>query len=167
MYCANLVERIRRLLALSTSSNQNEAAAAAAAAQRLMTQHQIEMAQVQSLSDDAFSEIRYRSRGAYRVWRGLVMSALMEANSCTGYRMGNQHAIIGVRTDVQVVHYVFEYLCAERAEAWMLARHKLKKDARPTVTLNAEAHDAGQEAGGRIPLESGPGLPKPAERLRG
>jgi len=48
-----VINKIQKLLALATSDNVNEAAVTAARAQELMTKHQLEMADLESMTPDA------------------------------------------------------------------------------------------------------------------
>lgn len=121
-----ILDKIRKLLALSAkSSNANEAAVAAAAAQRLMTEHQIAEAELESgdrhehatLSDDPLDTFGGRSV----VWKEVLSSQLCEMHGCkiwreTRWEKGSvvkRMRVVGRPSDVGSVRYLYAWLTSE------------------------------------------------------
>lgn len=83
----DVVDRVRKLLALASSPNVHEAAAAAARAQALVARHRLEgllAAEAESPITDGSEAPLERARKV-RKWRVVLASALAEANGCAAY----------------------------------------------------------------------------------
>ena len=80
-----VVERIRKLLALSASSNPNEAALAAEKAVELAQRYNLDLAQIDGVGSDPYVE-RTCDVGGASQWRWLLMSAVARANFCRALR---------------------------------------------------------------------------------
>lgn len=129
-----ILERIRRLLALSRSENLNEAGNAARAAQRLMSEHQIDEAQVSfdageadaPFADEEIADFGQRTSH----WRSIVLDGLASANGARAYLRayklaGVRHStvrVLGPRAAVATVRYLFEYLIRQVEE--LVLRHE-------------------------------------------
>jgi hypothetical protein len=118
---ADIVERIRRLLALSESSNVNEAAAAAAKAAELMAKHQIDQAtldaEVDAPDEPVEAEDLLALGGKAQPWKMMLASSLASANGCATYtqvRSGRQRIvttrIVGPKRGADTVRYMLAYL---------------------------------------------------------
>lgn len=107
-----LLERVRKLLALSKgNANVNEAAAAAAAAQRLIFEHSITPEQLEASADPLFEGAVYTVKGKQmQAWRHTLATCLARSNDCRSYRCGNQLNVFGTELQIQTVRYMFEYL---------------------------------------------------------
>ncbi|HUH05804.1 MAG TPA: DUF2786 domain-containing protein [Kofleriaceae bacterium] len=126
-----IVDRIRKLLALSQSSNQHEAAAAAARAAELMTAHHLHAAM---LADDEtpapIDAHEIETTGQAVSWRGSLASGIAYSFGCRmfwkpGYRDGKRFVrsmVVGRPADVDGVRYMYLYLRNEvdrlAREAW-------------------------------------------------
>jgi hypothetical protein len=120
-----IIDRIKKLLALSESDNVNEAAAAAAAAQKLMSAHGIEQAAIDAASgavDEAVdSDILFEHGARASTWKGIVAAALAHANGCAVYNFGRYGdgqrqvatMIVGPKGAASTVRYMHAYLVAE------------------------------------------------------
>lgn len=123
-----IIERIRRLLALSTSSNVNEAAAAANAAQRLMAKYQIDALELEAtepgqqeaaVGTEVFDEERRTI-----TWRTRIAYALAEANLCVLFQsrqsaQGRREIkIVGTQEAISMVRYMHAYLTHEVERLW-------------------------------------------------
>lgn len=111
------IEKVRKLLRLSTSSNANEAALAAARAAELMLKHDIAEASVSSLDDDApaepvttFDLDGHEDRGRRIAWRGVLAHGIARAFGCRIYWSGPTIKLIGRQSDLNTVLYFFRYL---------------------------------------------------------
>lgn len=117
-----IIEKIRKLLALSKSANPNEAATAAALAQKLMAQYRLEPHDVNDpvelTARDPKPLIVWASVRPPPVWLGMLGANLATLNGCacvierTGYREWSVW-IAGQRTDLEALRYLFAWLLAE------------------------------------------------------
>lgn len=125
-----VLERVRKLLALATSPNVHEAASAAAMAQALIARHRLESwleAEAAVTTDpiedgrDAPLEVARK----VRKWKVVLAGALAEANGCVSYtlRQGREEAIVlvGRAVDRAAVLELWSWL-VKRIE-WLSATH--------------------------------------------
>ena len=134
---AAVLERITKLLALSTSSNEHEAAAAAAKAQELMFRHNLDLAQLQA--GQAGSQDEYTTRvvelGALNSWRRSLIHVLAEHNFCKAVAfVGTPRvAIVGEPHNIALVEQLYAYLLRELlrlADAgWLRAKRRARDTA--------------------------------------
>jgi hypothetical protein len=117
----NILERVRRLLALAESSNVHEAAAAAAKAQELITKHRIDLADLDvegGIEEPVLTEDVEVVHGR-KPWRELLLGALARANGCESYNSRNRQTgrvrllVIGPASGASVVRYMHAYLTRE------------------------------------------------------
>lgn len=115
-----IVDRIRKLLALSKSSNPNEAANAAAAAQKLMDRHRIEQAALEEpeTEDEPIRDFEDPLDSGRRMptWRKRLAVNIADANNCRIYLRhggGTDVAIVGRAADAQTVRYLYAYCVRE------------------------------------------------------
>lgn len=122
-----IIDKIQKLLALSTSSNVNEAATAAALAQELMTRHQIEVADIEfhtSKGGDVQVENEELTREkSYIPWKVSLAAGLAKANGCSVYTQNVYPGssikkmiatrFIGTSSSISVVRYMYAYLVRE------------------------------------------------------
>lgn len=121
-----ILDKIRKLLTLSAkSSNANEAAAAAAAAQRLMQEHRIAEAELETgeptetaqLAADPLETFGWRSI----LWKEQLCGALMKLHGCKGWKLSRWEngtrvrrlQIVGRPSDVASVRYLYAWLTSE------------------------------------------------------
>lgn len=113
-----VVDRIRRLLRLSTSSNPNEAAVAAALAQELMARHRIESARLlpageaENIRDHRDAPLEASKR--LRPWKIELAGVVARANGCRIYLLerGKESEVIlvGRTEDAELVRVLFAEL---------------------------------------------------------
>ena len=112
-----ILDRVRKLLALSTSSNVNEAANAAAAAQRLMLEHRLTEADVSDTQEGQMFELSMGAAGFASRWKFVLVTAVARAFFCeaVGLRVGQRRKvrIVGRKEDVEIAARVFRYLHSE------------------------------------------------------
>jgi len=111
-----IVDRIRKLLALAQSDNEHEAASAAANAQRLLSEHNLSMDQVELEAEAGsakFIHVPLPSRLA--PWTIQLFASVAEAFDCRGLQEPCQKRglFVGVGADPKVAAFTFDYL--ERA----------------------------------------------------
>jgi hypothetical protein len=119
----NVIDKVRKLLALSTSSNVNEAAAAAAAAERLIEEHNIAEAdleaQTEAPPDPATAHEEplavYGPRTV--MWRACLGNGLALLHGCRTVRLTRHERVISIifgrKADVDTVRYLFAWLDGE------------------------------------------------------
>lgn len=149
-----ILVRIKKLLALSESPNPNEAAAAAAKAQALLTQHNLELAQIEAVSlrkegveQFDWSDVVFPSNKSTE-WRSTLFGAVIQTTYCKAWfshRRGEYRydsigrakrtttrraVVIGRPADVEVAKYLFIYLSRQIERE---ASEHAKAEARPGV----------------------------------
>lgn len=142
---STIIERVRRLLALSTSSNVNEAAAAANAAQKLMSKYAIDMLEVEAAQPETRAAVGtevFEESGKAVMWRNRITHALADANMCVMYTSRGEKTtkvmIVGTAENISVVRYMQQYLTHQVERLWA-------REAR-------SADDAGRAAGNAFRL---------------
>jgi hypothetical protein len=118
---SSVIDKVKKLLALSKSSNANEAAAAAAAANKLIDQHRLAESELETsddLHEDIFedSDPLYES-GRLTQWKSSLACHLAKHYGCAiynnkGYRKNN-YKLVGRKSDIEVVRYMFTWLSLE------------------------------------------------------
>lgn len=123
---SQILDKIRKLLALSKSDNANEAAAAAGAAQRLMQEHRIAEAELEgdsepqeraSLATDPIDTFGEQAP----IWKGSLCNGLTKLHGCEcwtsskrdGARVVRCMLIVGRPSDVASVRYLYAWLVSE------------------------------------------------------
>lgn len=123
----HIIDKIRKLLALSTSSNEHEAASAAAKAAQLMAEYQLEDAQLRvedKEGHEAEPIVQEQIDTAGRIihWRGSIASALAKSLGCHSWYSGSNIKLFGRPSAIRTVSYMFQYLTSEverlACEAW-------------------------------------------------
>lgn len=109
-----VVERIKKLLALTASRNPNEAALAASKAQELLFRHNLSMAMVEAATeggDSAYVADRFDS-GGWMHWRRRLLAAVARNNFCRGvsYQGTREVGIVGEPHNVTVVKHLYAFL---------------------------------------------------------
>lgn len=109
-----VVERIKKLLALTASQNPNEAALAASKAQELLFRHNLSMAMVEAATEGgnaAYVADRFDS-GGWMHWRRRLLAAVARNNFCRGvsYQGTREVGIVGEPHNVTVVKHLYAFL---------------------------------------------------------
>ena len=110
---SHILDKIKKLLALSTSSNPNEAASAAAKAQVLLAQYNLELSQVETHSGETSDYCQQDIVvGGVSRWRKTLMLVLARPNFCAvvSYKGMERISIVGEPHNIEVVKYLYEYL---------------------------------------------------------
>ena len=108
-----IIEKVRKLLALSQSDNAHEAAAAAAKAQELLAEHNLSMADVPA--EDARSicatKVNAKTRQRLEDWAFRLAAYTAEAFDCRYLHYADgQTAFFGVGADPEVCAWTYRYL---------------------------------------------------------
>lgn len=118
----SILDKVRKLRALSTSSNLHEAATAAHLAEKLIQQHALEEAELElsqgsleAASEDMESLVDWNKRQI--VWENILLTSLARAYNCAGVlRRSNGklgYFIIGRPADVATLKYQFCFFSLE------------------------------------------------------
>jgi hypothetical protein len=124
----SILQRIRKLAAMTTSSNPNEAAVAAAKMQALLLEYNLTLEQVGG-SRSAADYVRQDLPVQAAAWRQIIMGALARNNFCKAIILkGGKMGVVGQPHNIEVVEWMYGYvaeqidrLCEVWAEAEALA----------------------------------------------
>lgn len=112
-----LLTKIRALRALASSTNAHEAAAAAAAAERLIQEHRIAEADLDTGETEIMGLVLDPMGARSPTWKECLLAALETAHGCAGFARkvdGQVRCIVvGRKDDVETVRYLFTWLTAE------------------------------------------------------
>ncbi|MDD2850900.1 MAG: DUF2786 domain-containing protein [Desulfuromonadaceae bacterium] len=108
-----VIEKIRKLLALANSCNEHEAALAASHAQRLLSEHNLAMADIESeQKPQSADKVEATVSKTLPKWVRYLSAGVCTAFDCQAIHhpaLGKM-TFIGVGADVQVAAYTFAYL---------------------------------------------------------
>ena len=108
-----IIEKIKKLLALANSSNEFEAALAASHAQRLLSTHNLGMADIEaSHKPDKADKIEMGAAKTLSKWVRNLSAGVCDAFDCQAIHNTTKGVLtfIGVGSDAQVAAYTFTYL---------------------------------------------------------
>lgn len=108
-----VIEKIRKLLALANSSNEHEAALAAAHAQRLLSEHNLAMADIKAAHrPDKADKVETDVSKTLPKWMRHLSAGVSSAFDCQAihHPAAGKMTFIGVGADVQIAAYTFAYL---------------------------------------------------------
>mgnify|MGYP001809597840 CR=1 FL=1 len=113
---ARIIERVRKLLALSNSSNEHEAALAAAHAQRLLSEHNLAMSELE-VQEEGAGEVELQVAKVVPKWLSSLFATVANAFDCFPIVTGNQTCsrlrFIGVGEDPGVAACTLQFLMKE------------------------------------------------------
>ncbi|QOX77747.1 DUF2786 domain-containing protein [Trichlorobacter lovleyi] len=111
-----IIERVRKLLALSNSSNEHEAALAAAHAQRLLAEHNLAMSELE-MQEEGAGEVELKVAKTVPKWLSSLFATVANAFDCFPIVTTNQEhsrlRFIGVGEDPGVAACTLQYLIKE------------------------------------------------------
>lgn len=110
---APIIEKIKKLLSLANSCNEHEAALAAAHAQRLLSEHNLAMADIHaSHKPDKADRIELEAAKTLPKWVRHLSAGVCSAFDCQAihHPAAGKLTFIGVDADAQVAAYTFSYL---------------------------------------------------------
>jgi hypothetical protein len=108
-----VIEKIKKLLSLANSSNEHEAALAAAHAQRLLSEHNLGMADIDSShKPDKADRIELEAAKNLPKWLRHLSAGVCSAFDCQAihHPSNGKLTFIGVGADAQVAAYTFTFL---------------------------------------------------------
>ena len=118
-----VIERIRKLLALSTSPNQAEAESAMKFAQKLMEQYRIDSTDVEMGEIESVTLNQAKGRVKLTVWQTILLNAIARSNYCTfivmrtfiGYdtmrrrKLARTRLLVGRQVNLLATQLMFDY----------------------------------------------------------
>jgi hypothetical protein len=110
---APIIEKIKKLLALANSSNEHEAALAASHAQRLLSEHNLAMADIEAVhKPDKADKVETAASKSLPKWLRHLCAGVSSAFDCQAihHPATGRMTFIGVGADVQIAAYTFTYL---------------------------------------------------------
>jgi len=122
---AKVMDRIKKLMALSQSPNQNEAATAAAAAASLMSEYELEEADLRletGEAAEAIEDVCFTLDGQRHAnWKSYLHVGLTRAFHCHSWlhrsfqngKRTQAFRVVGRRSNVQTINYLYLYLVQE------------------------------------------------------
>jgi hypothetical protein len=108
-----IIEKIKKLLALANSSNEHEAALAASHAQRLLSEHNLAMADIEAArKPDKADKVETAVSKSLPKWMRHLSAGVSTAFDCQAvhHPATGKMTFIGVGADVQIAAYTFIYL---------------------------------------------------------
>lgn len=108
-----IIEKIKKLLALANSSNEHEAALAAGHAQRLLSEHNLAMADIDAAhKPDKADKVDTAVSKTLPKWMRHLSAGVSTAFDCQAvhHPATGKMTFIGVGADVQIAAYTFTYL---------------------------------------------------------
>ena len=108
-----IIEKIKKLLALANSSNEHEAALAAGHAQRLLSEHNLAMADIEAAHrPDKADTVETAVSKSLPKWMRHLSAGVSTAFDCQAvhHPVTGKMTFIGVGADVQIAAYTFTYL---------------------------------------------------------
>ncbi|MDD2365155.1 MAG: DUF2786 domain-containing protein [Desulfuromonadaceae bacterium] len=108
-----IIEKIKKLLALANSGNEHEAALAASHAQRLLSEHNLAMTDIESFNKpDKADRVETSVSKKLPKWLRHLSSGISAAFDCQAihHPATGKMTFIGVGADVQIAVYTFTYL---------------------------------------------------------
>ncbi len=112
----DIIELVRKCLALSRSSNEHEAARAAEKAQELMLKYKLSEAEVELKTEQKVGVTHTEYPAVSRAWRRDLAGAVSEAYFCkvlVSRRRGHERMVfVGKPTDIQITIMVYEWLAS-------------------------------------------------------
>lgn len=110
---APIIDKIKKLLALANSSNEHEAALAASHAQRLLSEHNLAMADIEAAhKPDRADQVETAVSKTLPKWMRHLSAGVSSAFDCQAihHPSTGKMTFIGVGADAQVAAYTFTYL---------------------------------------------------------
>lgn len=131
-----IIEKIRKLLALANSANEHEAALAAGHAQRLLSEHNLAMADIEAeQNQNKADKVETVSSKNLPKWLRHLSAGVSSAFDCQAihHPASAKMTFIGVGADVQVAAYTFTYL--QRTVKELCGSYMKKLDIPPAIAI--------------------------------
>ena len=147
-----MIDKIRKMLALSTSANQGEAENALAMAQQLMVKHNITMQQLVNQPTKEYENLSYGGEGGKAaVERKYILPILQKyffVKAMNIQQRGNANFfLIGTKENVEIAKYVYDYLKVVFYVLFKLYALEQKKNGIANTTIYKQSFYAGLRNG--------------------
>jgi len=109
----NIIEKVKKLLAMAERGTEHEAAIAAAKTQSLLMQHSIDLSQIaigDSAADEQVHEWLLEAMSRRQIWKGNLAHAIAEANFCQMWWLGPDIKLVGKEHNAQIARHLYSYL---------------------------------------------------------
>ena len=110
----NVVELIKKLLALSKSPNEHEAALALSKAQELLLKHNIDMAEIKTDQTGPNLEVEMLNESVdfdhYQAWQGTLLNCIAKRNFCHCVQAHGLVQILGRKANVRVIVELYNWV---------------------------------------------------------
>ena len=122
MVDSNVVEKIRKLLALSHSANENEATMAAEKAQEILFKHGLSMAEVEAFADHTshqenpeMRDFNLENKASEGQWKGYLLNGIARSHFCQIVLCddtdgGKKAYTFGYPEDIETVVVLYEWI---------------------------------------------------------
>jgi len=127
---SSIIDRIRKLQSLTKSSNAFEAANAAAAANKLIDQYRLSESELEADDHEDIIEdysAIYES-GRITKWKSILAANISKHYGCGIYNSksyrSNVFKLVGRKSDIDIVHYMFAWLSSEITRLCMIDSKK-------------------------------------------
>lgn len=142
---AQILEKIRKLLALSESPNEHEAALAAARARALLDKYDLSMDEVDIKAEEVLLHtVSTGTRKPYP-WMGHLAADVGYAFNCRVFRAMGSMIFCGIVSDTKVAEYVYVYL--------LRTVRRLHKEHKATLEKSGE-WESKKGVGARVYMQS-------------
>ncbi len=111
----HILEKIKKILALTESPNENEAAVAAAKVKELLTQYNLDIADVEIADVKTASDIESSSFDAHYKWHSNLFAAVGRTHFCRVYKdtYTKRTVMVGTRINVQVASTLANWIAVQ------------------------------------------------------
>jgi len=105
-----LIDKIKKLMALSHSPNEHEAALAAARAREMLDKYDLSLTEVERNDEEIIEHKVDTGTREPRLWMGRLAVSVSKAFNCRVFRMYGIMVFCGTRADTQVADYTYMFL---------------------------------------------------------
>ena len=114
----DIIERIKKLLALATSNNPEEAASAMAMAQDLLERHRISMLELEGNNEEVHTDNNIFYTGRLQTWRRVIFNGITKLVGChlfvvSNYNKTKSWYITGRDSDISYARFLTAYIMVE------------------------------------------------------
>lgn len=109
----NVIDKVKKLLAMAERGTEHEAAIAAAKAQSLLMQYNIDLSHLNVGDSEAAVEVRewlLEAMSRRQIWKGNLANAIAETNFCRMWWLGADIQLVGKEHNVQIARHLYSYL---------------------------------------------------------
>lgn len=106
-----ILEKVRKVLALTSSPNEKEAALAAIKARELMDKYNVQMKDISQEVSEKIEDVDLELGGEVKVyWVCILTNVVGKYQNCRVYRNSGKFCIVGFTGDIELFEYTYIYL---------------------------------------------------------